>query len=235
MCPGKEKMLKNFMHTLREQHKVPDSFQAYLVTSADFTPEEEYPILKADMIPSTAPSELLPFSKAINSTRNLQSTTIHFFSPDDTAERIRRCPRRYVEFFKRTAGIIGFDFSVHSDMPIVKQKAQMNDNLSLTYFFADNGIPIDPNLRCGVSELLPEFLRAIPSHSIIAISPHGFNKEFREKCEWHVFLDIILKELEPPKVLVHGTLSKQILQDFHGSTEFVFYKPWRRPQKEVSP
>ena len=83
----------------------------------------------------------MPFSKAITYRGDLHDTFIGFYSPDDTFERVRRNPKRYLSFFKRTAGIIGPDFSIHSDMPIIKQKSQINDNLSLTYYYGSQGIP----------------------------------------------------------------------------------------------
>jgi len=113
---------------------VDDSFQAFLVDGAFFTHNEEYPILREDMISTTIPKKIMPFSKAITFQGDLSNTFICFFSPDKTFERVRRNPRKYIHFFKRTAGIIGFDFSIHDDMPIIKQKTQINDNLSLTFF-----------------------------------------------------------------------------------------------------
>ena len=116
------------------------------------------------------------FSKAITYRGDLHDTFICFFSPDKSFERVRRNPKRYLSFFKRTAGIIGFDYSIHSDMPVIKQKAQMNDNLSLTYYYGSNGISVIPNLRCGIDDLLPEFLSALPKRSVVAVGTHGFIK-----------------------------------------------------------
>lgn len=206
--------------------EVPDSFQAYLVKDASFTKQEEYPILQRDMISDKLPIDIMPFNKAITYKGDLSNTFICFYEPDDSFERIRRNPKRYLNFFKRTAGIIGFDFSVHSDMPIVKQKAQMNDNLSLTYYFGNNGIPVIPNIRCGIDELVPEFLDAIPKHSIIAVGTHGFIKTTNEKYEWYCFLDTIITKLDPKKIIVYGTLSSKIFDDIKQRQEFVLYDSW---------
>lgn len=208
------------------EDKVDDSFQAFLVEEAHFTRKEEYPILQEAMISKSIPQKIMPFSKAITFKGNLRNTFICFFSPDKTFERIRRNPRKYVHFFKRTAGIIGFDFSIHDDMPMIKQKAQINDNLSLTYFYGKNNIPIIPNIRCGQDELLPELLSAIPKHTIIAIGTHGFCKEIREQCEWYCFLERIIKELEPTTIVVYGTLNGKMFDDLKERTNFIFFDPW---------
>lgn len=109
---------------------------------------------------------------------------------------------------------------------MIKQKAQINDNLSLSYFYGNNGVPVIPNLRCGVDELLPEFLEAIPKHSIVAIGTHGFYKKTCEQCEWYCFLENIIKDLEPSAIVVYGTLNGKMFDDFKVHTNFVFFDPW---------
>lgn len=205
---------------------VTDSFQAYLTEGAHFTETEEYPILRPDMITTELPVKIMPFHKAITFQGDLSDTFICSYSPDQTFERIRRQPAKYLKFFKRTAGLIGFDFSIHTDMPIIKQKAQIYDNLALTYYFGNNGIPIIPNLRCGVDELLPEFLSAIPHHSKIAVGTHGFIKETREKLEWYYFLDQAISKLEPTDVIVYGTLRGKLFDEFKSRTNIVTYNAW---------
>ena len=111
-------------------------------------------------------------------------------------------------------------------MPIVKQKSQINDNLSLTYFFGKNNIPIIPNIRCGVDTLLSEFLYTIPKNQIIAIGTHGFIKERREKYEWFCFLEQILDTLSPSHVIVYGPLNGKLFDGFKSNTKFTCYDPW---------
>lgn len=77
---------------------VDDSFQAFLVDGALFTHKEEYPILREDMISTSVPKKIMPFSKAITFQGDLSDTFICFFSPDKTFERIRRNPRKYIHF-----------------------------------------------------------------------------------------------------------------------------------------
>lgn len=205
---------------------VPDSFQAYLIEGAELTSKEQYPILRADMIPKSPPLKILPFNKAINYRGDLHDTYICTYSPDSSFERVRRCPQRYVEFFRRTAGIIGFDYSIHVDMPLIKQKQQINDNLSLSYYFGNHDINIVPNIRCGVDSLLPEFLEAIPKNSMIAIGTHGFIKEVSEKCEWRCFLDSVLPKIEPKTIVTYGSLSGKMFDELRKQYNFVFYEPW---------
>lgn len=216
------------------QDIVEDSFYAFLVEDAFFTKNEEYPIIRDDMIATEIPVKIMPFNKALNYRGDLSDTFICFYSPDATFERVRRNPKKYLSFFKRTAGIIGFDFSIHTDMPIIKQKTQINDNLSLTYFFANNGIPVIPNIRCGVDELLPEFLQAIPKGKMIAVGTHGFIKESQEKYEWYCFLEKVISTLHPSHIIVYGSLRSHIFEEFKDKAIIKCYKSWMSERwKEV--
>ena len=205
---------------------VPDSFQSFLVNGANFTDREEYPIIPQRFVSSAIPQKIMPFNKAITFRGDLHDTFISFYSPDETFERVRRTPKRYLSFFQRTAGLIGPDFSIHSDMPLIKQKSQINDNLSLTYYYGSQGIPIIPNLRCGTDELLPEFLAAIPCHRLVAIGTHGFVHQKHEQCEWYCFIESFCEKLKPAGIIVYGTLRNKMFEELKNSYPFFFYEPW---------
>ena len=205
---------------------VPDSFQSFLVNGANFTDREEYPIIPQRFVSSAIPQKIMPFNKAITFRGDLHDTFISFYSPDETFERVRRTPKRYLSFFQRTAGLIGPDFSIHSDMPLIKQKSQINDNLSLTYYYGSQGIPIIPNLRCGTDELLPEFLAAIPCHRLVAIGTHGFVHQKHEQCEWYCFIEAFCKKLNPEGIIVYGTLHNRMFDELKDKYPFFFYEPW---------
>ena len=207
-------------------YMVEDAFQASLVGGASFTKEEEYPIIPGDYVSIDLPERIMPFNKALNYRGDLSHVFICFYAPDKTFERVRQHPERYVDFFKKTAGIIGPDFSIHSDMPVIKQKTQMNDNLSLTYYYGSQGIPIIPNLRAGIDELESEFFSAIPHDSLVAIGTHGFIKEKQEQYEWYCFLEKVIAELHPSAIVVYGSLTAKMFDELKCQTDFYFYEPW---------
>lgn len=207
-------MYKNHDGTVR------DSFQAFLVKGAHFTSEEEYPIQEEWMVPQEAPEMVMPFSKAITYRGDLSKYYIYFYSADETFERIRKNPKKYLNFFKRCKGIIGFDFSVHTNMPIVKQKSQLNDNLSLSYFYAQNGIPLIPNARGGIDSINDEYLDAFPKHTYIALGVHGFVQLKEQQHEWRLWILKLIKKLEPKGFIIIGHLPQNIIDDCKGNTEF---------------
>jgi hypothetical protein len=203
--------------------EVDDSFYAYLVEGAEFTKDEEYPIINSDMVASKVPTKVMPFSKAISYRGDLSDVVIYFFSPDKTFERVRRNPKKYLSFFRRTAGICGFDYSVHTDMPLVKQKSQMNDNLSLTYYFGKNGVPIYPSPRGGYDGLTPEYLSAFPKGTLLSLGVHGFIKKKYQKHEWIVWIKEIIETLHPSGFIVIGHLDKTIIDMFSKDTKFYLF------------
>ncbi len=205
---------------------VEDSFQAFLVEGANFTEKEEYPILESWMVSKVPPKKIMPFDKALNYRGDLSDVHVCTYARDCTFERIRKNPGKYLNFFGRCAGLIGFDFSVHSDMPIVKQKAQMNDNLSCTYYYGKEGNEIIPNIRYGIDELADEFLAAIPKHALIAIGTHGFIKEKAQKAEWYCSLEKIIDVLEPTGIIVYGSLNGKVFAEFESKCKFYYYEPW---------
>lgn len=205
-----------------------DYFGAYLINKASPTYVEEYPIIAESMVAKEVPKHIEPFAKVWekrNVRKDLSDIFICTYANDNTFERIRKNPKRYLNFFKKTAGIIGFDYSVHTDMPVIKQKSQMYDNLSLIYFYASHGVNVIPNIRCGVDELLPEFLSTIPKNSLIAICTHGFMKYKHELYEWYCFLEKIIEYLHPSGIIVYGSLSSSLFDEFKKIVPFYIYKP----------
>lgn len=214
--------------------EIQDSFKAFLVEGANFTAVEEYPIIREDMVPNIPPIKIMPFFKAINYKGNLSKYFIYFYSADATFERIRKNPNKYLKFFKRCGGIIGFDFSVHTDMSLVKQKAQLNDNLSLSFYYANQGIPLYPNCRGGSDIVNDEYLKAFPLHSFIAIGVHGFVKLKQQKYEWRLWIDKIIKKLQPKGLIVIGHLPKDIIDDYKDKVNFYFFDSFMQERaKEV--
>ena len=205
---------------------IEDSFQAFLVEGAKFTKIEEYPIIPRRMIAKDPPKKIMPFNIALNYHGDLSDVFICTYARDTTFERVRRNPKKYINFFKRCAGIIGFDFSVHSDMPIYKQKSQMGDNQSYTFFFGNNNSLVIPNIRCGSDELLEEYLSSFPKHTLIAVGTHGFIQKKEEKAEWFCFLEKITQILEPSGIIVYGNLNGRIFDSLKEKYKFYFYEPW---------
>lgn len=205
--------------------EIKDTFQAFLVDGADFTDIEQYPILEKDMISNDIPNKIISFDK-YREEKDLSNCFICFYAPDESFEKVRRNPKRYLDLFKRCKGIIGFDFSVHTDMPLIKQKSQMNDNLSLTFYYAKQGIKVIPNIRYGIEDTADEYLKSFPKNTLIAVGTHGFIKTKLHKFYWLRFLDKIIDELNPTGIIVYGTLNGLIFDSIKKKVPIYCYDSW---------
>lgn len=80
-------------------------------------------------------------------------------------------------------------------MPSIKQKSQLNDNLSLSYYYGKNGVSLYPNCRGGSDYLTEEYLDAFPKHTYLALGVHGFVQLKEQRYEWRVWIDTVSKNL----------------------------------------
>ena len=205
---------------------VKDVFGAYLASEAEYTPQNQYPIIPSSFVYQDFPKKILPLDKALISKDDLSETFICTYENDDGFKRVRKNPTKFIEFFKKTAGIIGFDISIHSDMPLWKQCSFIGENLELTYFYGKQGIPIIPNIRYGIDETIPDFFKAIPLHSTLAIGTHGFIKFKFQKAEWFVSIEKIINELKPQRLVVYGSLNGKLFSKFYDMTQIKTFKAW---------
>ena len=108
-------------------------------------------------------------------------------------------------------------------MPLVKQKAQLNDNLSLSFFFANNGVPLFPNARGGSNSINDEYLNAFPKHTYIALGVHGFVQLKEQKYEWRVWIAKLIEKLKPKGFIIIGHLPKDIVDDYKDVVEVYLF------------
>lgn len=223
-----EEKMTNKKYSKEKNNEVKDTFQAFLVKNAKFTENEEYPIIEQYMISKEIPKDIITFKESlkIHDKEKCKNYFVCTYEPDEDFERIRRNPKRYVKYFQKFAGIIGFDFSVHSDQPIIKQKSQMNDNLSLTYYYGSQNTKIIPNVRPGIDELEIEYFTAFPKHTLISIGTHGFIETRAEKCEWYLLLKKIIEVIEPSGIIDYGTLNGPIFDEINKIVPIYFYDSW---------
>lgn len=213
--------------------KVEDSFKAFLIENAYLTKREGYPIITKNMISTELPKEIITFKESLNIPKEKRKNFyVCTYTPDKTFLRILNNPKRYINYFKQFAGIIGFDYSIHSDMPPITQKEQINNNLKLSYFFGYNGIKIIPNIRTGSNFTTNEFYEAIPKNTLVAIGTHGFIKTRVQKYEWLYCIKEIINKLEPSGIIVYGTLNGKLFDEIKQTIPIYQYDTWAEKRKK---
>lgn len=218
----------------KKKKRVKDVFKAYLTVGAERTPIEEYPIIPIWMIPTEVGNiKVIPFSKWKDVRKHIDEYYICFYCDDDKFLSVLNNPQKYVRLFRRAKGIIGFDYSVYSDMPVYKQKAQMGRNLSLTFYYGMLNIKIIPNVRFGIDVTREDFLKAIPKNSVIAIGSYGCVHTKDEQKRYRNFLEGILSELEPRYIVVYGAMPMEVFGQYLDKYSFVQCEAVTGHDKEV--
>lgn len=217
--PGQLRFVSN---KPRKKKKVKDVFKAYLTEGCKRTKQEGYPIIPVWMIPTDVSNiKIIPFSKWRDVADTIGEYYICFFCQDDAFKSVLNNPKRYIKLFRRAKGIIGFDYSIFFDMPPVTQKSQMNDNLSLTFYYGMRNIKVIPNVRYGIEATRDDFLSAIPRNSIIAIGSYGCVHTIKEKERYIHFLREMLPILTPKIIVVYGAMPDDVFGEFTSTYTFI--------------
>ena len=107
--------------------------------------------------------------------------------------------------------------------------------MSLSFFYANNGVLLYPNCRGGADCINDEYLNAFPKHTYIALGVHGFVKLKEQKYERRLRIDNLIKKLEPKGFIIIGHLPQDIVDDYKGIVEFHFFNSFiEERNKEVS-
>ncbi len=206
--------------------KVTDNFKASLVKGAKFTTEEEYPILDNTFISDELPKKIIPFDKS-GEVKNRKEYYVCFYCADESFNRIYIYPKKFLKYLSTFAGVITPDWSIHEDLPIIKQKENMNKNLEIAYYYGSNGIKIIPNVRAGTDKIKEEYYSAFPKYSAVAIGTYGFIKTIEEQENFDACIEDIIFYLEPRDIIVYGAMPKRVFDKYvkHG-VRFHQYDPY---------
>lgn len=213
----------------KEHAVIDDGMCPDLVKGADFDGYIGIPtIKKPDKI--IIPSGIVPFTyrnRAKDSTE-----AIGFFEMDENFAQVLRNPYDYDEEFKGRI-IISPDCSLYNDAPYSTAVSNTYRNRALGYHYQQIGAYVIPLIRWGnrltyKDDLFPDKLAflGVEKHSIYAIGSYGCIQSKNEKRIFKEGLAEMIATLEPEVVLVYGSMSKAVFDDFRGTTEFILYPDW---------
>lgn len=195
------------------EKEVKDNFHANLVKNASFTKKEEYPIIKREFISTEIPKKIIPFDKS-KEVKNRKDYYVCFYCLDEKFNKTYSYPKKYLEYLSTFAGVITQDWSVYEDMPIIKQKENMNKNLEMAYYYGCNGLNIIPNIRPGADCTKEEYYSAFPSNTIVSIGTYGFIKSIKEQDNYDAFVEDLIYYLSPSDIIVYGSLPDRVFKKY---------------------
>lgn len=184
-----------------------DVFKSYLVMNADYSSDEELPVLHTSKL---LPNKCITFSEAMR-TKDYNQWVV-FYEHDYMFERIWNNPQQYLERLKRFNGVITPDFSLYRSMPLVMQKWSTYKSRAIGNWLYENGIEIIPNIRFADSRTYDFVFDGIDVNSTVSIGTHGCIKSKEDREYFIKGLKVLIERLEPKNLVVYGPLPCDIFQ-----------------------
>ena len=155
-----------------------DVFHSYLVRTAFYAGEEEFPAIKSC---NEIPNKIVPFSEAMKSNYNDFDCWVCFYELDYLFLRFWNNPMKYLPKLKKFRGVISCDFSLYANMPLVMQKYHIYMGRALANWLIDNGIKVIPNVRLSDERTYKFGFDGLYKGDIIAIGTIGTTRKKEER------------------------------------------------------
>ena len=196
-----------------------DCWNARLLEHANYTDMWELPLFPCA---STVPADLHSFRYINPATDN--ASWIHFFGFDNYLEDVWENPEIWAAQLKRFAGVISPDLSIYRDMPLAQQLYNVYRNRVLAHWFAQQGIPVIPNVRWADQRSYDFVFEGIERNGTVCVSTSGILFDSEDRNSFISGLDAMMRILAPETVLVYGSMPTDIFGKYQGGhTCFVQY------------
>ena len=196
-----------------------DVFHSYLVRTATYAGEEEFPAIKSC---NEIPNRIVPFSIAMKSHYNDFDCWVCFYELDYLFIRFWNNPNKYLNKLKKFRGIISCDFSLYANMPLVMQKFHIYMGRALANWLKDNGIKVIPNVRLGDERTYKFAFDGLYKGDVISIGTIGTTKRREERVLVVNAIKKTIEVLEPSDIVIYGSLPNEIREKYPEVSFHVF-------------
>ena len=184
-----------------------DVMREFLIYGAELT-EMGFPKL----LPVQAhPSDTIDFRSGLNrSFKGHHNTSCNFYIDDTKFLALENNVDKYLNYLKLFQCVLGLDFSIDTQMPLVMQYWNKYRSMALDWYLTLQGIAVIPNVNIIPYKGREWLLDGLPKRSTVCCSTNGrvrskgareeFCKGFYEMCE----------RLEPTRVVVVGILPDEL-------------------------
>ncbi len=197
-----------------------DGFQAYLTEGATFVGEPGIPMLM-NLNNVQVPRDMIPFAKARRCANKRQY--VHFYMHDREFSQVLTATTRYLDLLKLYDGVITPDCSLLIGQSPCLQQTNTYMNRAVGFFLQKNGIPVIPNVRWSDERSFEYCFLGVPKGVMVSVSTHGCIKSREQRRMFRVGLAAMLKTLQPPIVLVHGSMPNDVFGEYLNQVEFHRY------------
>ena len=184
-----------------------DVMKEFLIYGAELT-ELGFPILPAV---DCVPTDTIDFRSGLARTfKGHHNTSCNFFIDDEKFLALENNVDRYLDYLGYFQCVLGLDFSIDTQMPLVMQHWNKYRSMALDWYLTMQGIKVIPNVYIVPYKGREWLLDGFPKHSTVCCSTNGrirykgareeFCQGFYEMCE----------RLEPLRVVVVGSFPEEL-------------------------
>lgn len=184
-----------------------DVMKEFLIYGAELT-EMGFPKLPAVQ---AHPSDTMDFRSGLSRTfKGHHGTSCNFYIDDEKFLALENNVAKYLNYLKLFQCVLGLDFSIDTQMPLVMQYWNKYRSMALDWYLTLQGITVIPSVNIIPYKGREWLLDGLPRHSTISCSTNGrvrskgareeFCEGFYEMCE----------RLEPTRVVVVGILPDEL-------------------------
>lgn len=184
-----------------------DVMKEFLIYGAELT-EMGFPMLPAVQ---AHPSDTIDFRSGLSRTfKGHHGTSCNFYIDDEKFLALENNVAKYLNYLKLFQCVLGLDFSIDTQMPMVMQYWNKYRSMALDWYLTLQGITVIPNVNIIPYEGREWLLDGLPKRSTVCCSRNGrvrskwareeFCQGFYEMCE----------RLEPTRVVVVGILPDEL-------------------------
>lgn len=184
-----------------------DVMKEFLIYGAELT-DMGFPILPAVQM---TPSGTIDFRSGLNrSFKGHHNTSCNFYIDDEKFLALENNVDKYLNYLKLFQCVLGLDFSIDTQMPLVMQYWNKYRSMALDWYLTLNGITVIPNVNIIPYEGREWLLDGLPKRSTVCCSTNGrvrskgareeFCEGFYEMCEM----------LQPTRVVVVGMIPQEL-------------------------
>lgn len=205
-----------------------DTFNERLLKGLTLTRPYDIPLLEPCQ---ATPSKLVAFSEAMGADRQDADSWVHFYEDDFKFERFWNKPEETLERLDGFAGLIGPDFSLYENMPVVQKIHNTYRNQLLSAWAQRCGVQVIANVRLSGPDSVPYSLAGIPAHSTIAFGLHGCLKKVENRQQAVQEIVLACDRLLPSNVLIYGSDAYRVAEGAHEQNIPVYVYPpdtWHR-------
>ena len=180
-----------------------DVMKEFLIYGAELT-EMGFPKLPAVQ---AHPSDTIDFRSGLNrSFKGHHGTSCNFYIDDEKFLALENNVDKYLNYLKLFQCVLGLDFSIDTQMPLVMQYWNKYRSMALDWYLTLQGITVIPNVNIIPYEGREWLLDGLPRHSTVCCSTVGKNQSEEAVEEFCLGFHDMCNRLEPSRVIIVGKI-----------------------------